>query len=336
MNLMRIVQKRADKRERDNRPVRDVGTILLFVFLLPYVISCLWGHVGEESEVIFGKEKEETACLDRQYDVFLSDGKRTRRMPMQEYLIWKLEQVMPEHNDSGIHYELEALKAQSVLLRTELWLLMIQREEPPQIQDDAASGMAKTGGVSTEETLYGRAVQETDGLYLSYDGYPIKAAFFPVSNGQTREAAEVWADSNYPYLVSVTCGQDIMAKDYQSRVSYTKEEYCRLAGELFAVGSDREDLWGELEFVYDSAGYVTEAGVCEKSCSGEAFRHAFALQSASFQAEWGEAEVVFRVKGVGHGFGMSQYGANEKAAEGASFDQILEAYFFQAELAKIE
>lgn len=35
-------------------------------------------------------------------------------MTMQEYLIRKLEMVMPEE-DNGIAYELEALKAQAVL-----------------------------------------------------------------------------------------------------------------------------------------------------------------------------------------------------------------------------
>lgn len=71
-------------------------------------------------------------------------------------------------------------------------------------------------------------------------------------------------------------------------------------------------------------------------CSGETFREAFQLNSASFRAEWGEDAVTFQVKGVGHGFGMSQYGADRKAAEGDTFDEILKHYFFQAELLKIE
>ena len=42
---------------------------------------------------------------------------------------------------------------------------------------------------------------------------------------------------------------------------------------------------------------------------GEEFRYLFDLPSASFEMEQEKTQVIFRVTGVGHGFGMSQYGA---------------------------
>lgn len=335
MNLFRIVQKRTNKSKREKSPYQDVIAILLFVFLLPYVVSCLWGHIGEETAPFFN-EAEEKDWLDRRYEVSLSESWGIRRMDMQEYLIRKLEIIMPQEAGSGERYELEALKAQAVLLRTELWRLFILSSDSVVIQDDVTMYNRNETLSMEDETLYEKAVRETDGIFLAYDGQPIKAAFFPVSSGQTRNAKEVWENSEYPYLISVECSQDIQADNYQSKTSVSKEEYCRLVRELFESERTVQDMWAAPEFTYDSAGYVIEADLYGNTCSGETFRNKFGLNSACFQMQWMDESVVFHVKGVGHGFGMSQYGANKKAVLGENFDQILEDYFFNTELAKIE
>lgn len=360
MNLFKIVQKITDKSNRKNRPYRDVGTVLLFVFLLPYVISCLWGHVGEETEKVFGSSEKEGSLIDKKYEVILEGDWGSRTLSMQEYLIRKLEIVMGEEETS---YELEALKAQAVLLRTQLWTLFSNAgsdsdsETSITIQDDISMynkepyskysvGTDNTQDKpdiisdSVNESLYEKAVYETDGIFLAYDNKPVKAAFFPLSNGHTRDASQVWRNISYPYLVSVECSKDIMSGDYQSQVVVSMAEYCRIIEKIY--GDDEEvknklnNEWEDMEFIYDTAGYVIEVKFAQNSCSGEKFRNEFSLNSASFQAEWNEDEVIFHVKGMGHGFGMSQYGANERAVSGESFEQILKYYFFQTELAKIE
>lgn len=337
MNLFRIVQKRTNKREHNGSPLQDVLTVLLFVFLLPYVISCLWGHVGEETDVLSHRaDTEETERIDERYEVELVGDWGTKHMTMQEYLIRKLKVVMPKEEGRGKMYEPEALKAQAVLIRTELWGLFRSGEDTVVLQDEVLLYDHDEVYTQEEESLYAEAVMVTDGLYLSYEGKPIKASFFPVSSGQTRNADEALANGSYPYLISVECEQDILAKDYQSQVTYSKEEYGQRISELFGEDQAVQDLWNRLTFTYDSAGYVIKAEADGAFCSGETFRYAFGLSSASFRAEWGEDAVTFYVKGAGHGFGMSQYGANEKAAAGDTFNQILEHYFFQVELVKIE
>lgn len=345
MNLFKIVQKRTDKSSRKSSPYRDAATMLLFVFLLPYVISCLWGHIGEETENMSGSaKKEEAEWIDEGYELTLSGSWGSRRMSMQEYLIRKLEIVLGKEEGEGAGYEFETLKAQAVLLRTELWGLFSKAEEGITIQDDVTMYEVKPSYEKAfegeAENVYERAVHETDGLFLAYNNQPVKAAFFPVSGGYTRTASEVWENAGYPYLVSVECSKDIMSDDYQSQVAVPKDEYIRIIKGIYDNGRELNNVldneWKDVEFIYDSAGYVVEAEVDGKSCSGEAFRNAFGLNSANFQAEWKEEEVVFHVKGLGHGFGMSQYGANERAVSGESFDQILKYYFFQTELAKIE
>ncbi len=358
MNLFKIVQKKTDRSNGKNRPYRDVGTVLLFVFLLPYVISCLWGHVGEETEKVFGSSEKEENQIDKKYEVILEGDWGSRTLSMQEYLIRKLEIVM---EDGEASYELEALKAQAVLLRTQLWTFFsndgsgLDSKTSITIQDDISiydfrgkysvdsdTIRDKSDIISDDsaESLYEKAVYETDGIYLAYDNKPIKAAFFPLSNGHTRDASQVWENISYPYLVSVECDKDIMSADYQSQVVVSKDEYCNIVEKIFgdgeAVKNKLNNEWSDMEFTYDTAGYVIEVKFAGASCSGERFRNEFGLNSACFQTEWNEDKVIFHVKGMGHGFGMSQYGANERAVSGESFEQILKYYFFQTELAKIE
>ena len=336
MNIVRIIPKKTDKRKQLPARYRDLGAALLFVFLLPYVIAALWGHVGEQKELVSRKTlTENTEWIDEKYDVEVMGSFGIRHMTMGEYLMCKLYQIMPDSEDALL-YETETMKAQAVLLRTQLWKLMLKEEEPIRIQEEE---LFYNREISLEELQTGRykeAIRETDGLCLSYDNMPIQAAYFAVSNGQTRDAAGLWGEDSYPYLKSVSCSGDILSKDYQSVKNVSKNEFCKIAASLFSNEVSKENIWENLEFIYDEAGYVINVRYQEFVCSGETFRYAFGLSSAAFGVKWQQDEVIFTVKGVGHGFGMSQYGANRKALEGDLFDEILQYYFFQTELVKIE
>ncbi len=62
----------------------------------------------------------------------------------------------------------------------------------------------RVGGKSYEEKHEKllRAVQETAGQILLYDGRPVQALFHAASGGRTEDAQEVWGTA-YPYLQSV-------------------------------------------------------------------------------------------------------------------------------------
>ena len=62
--------------------------------------------------------------------------------------------------------------------------------------------------------------------------------------------------------------------------------------------------------------------------TGEWLRKKLKLSSAHIIMEEQKDKVFFQVKGAGHGFGMSQFAANEMAAQGADYQTIL-SYFFQ-------
>jgi stage II sporulation protein D len=60
---------------------------------------------------------------------------------------------------------------------------------------------------------------------------------------------------------------------------------------------------------------------------GTEVRSIFSLRSASFTITCTQEEVTFRVTGYGHGVGMSQYGANELARQGKTWQEILQWYY---------
>lgn len=309
----------------------------MFVFLLPYVCACLWGHVGVETEVLRQNRKQAVAEDEIEYPVEAVMKWGVWEIPMEEYLAYKLESVMPDT------YEAEALKAQAVLLRTELMRVMQEQgDERLRVTGDGLEKWYEANEVTEEELLpYRQAVTETDGLYLCYQGEPIQASYFKISNGQTRDAAQVWQTEKYPYLTTIPCVQDKAAQDYSSEVSLSKTGCLRDIQTHIGEQYSPEELWESMEFAYDAAGYVTNVSFYAEGeevgqMDGEAFRYLFALPSASFEMEQTDTQVTFHVTGVGHGFGMSQYGANCKALNGETYDEILKVFFPGTELAKIE
>lgn len=308
----------------------------MFVFLLPYVCASLWGHVGEETEKLRQREGMPQAQEAAGYEILVKYDWGVWALPLEEYLVYKLSAVMPQE------YEKEALKAQAVLLRTEV--VEALREEDTKSLQISGGGMERWYETDTGSEAYlpwRQAVEETAGLYLCCEGEPIQASYFKLSNGQTRDAAEVWDTDTRPYLTGISCVQDKAARDYSSIVKVSRTNYVRtLQARLTGNFSQQEILEGAA-VSYDSAGYVTKVSFSVENketqeIDGEEFRYLFDLPSASFEMEQEKTQVIFRVTGVGHGFGMSQYGANCMALNGETYDQILAEFFFRTELAKFE
>lgn len=326
MNKNGIVSKKTNR--------KDAGSFLLFVFLLPYVCACLWGHVGEETGELGGKGGERGQSA---YMVEASVEWGVWELPAEEYLAYRLYLTMPGD------YELEARKAQAVLLRTELAALYKEAADKRiAVDGEGLAGFYREKGREREESLRPcqTAVEETAGKILTYCREPIRASYFKVSNGHTR-AAEEAGEKDCPYLSLVTCEQDKDAPDYRSVVRVDRSVYIETLRGVLDGSYEEEELWEGGVFSFDSAGYMTSASYNnregeKKRVDGETYRHLFGLASASFETEREEGSVVFHVAGVGHGFGMSQFAANCKAESGETYVQILSDFFLGAELVKFE
>ena len=259
-------------------------------------------------------------------------GEGTVTMDMQEYLTGVVAAEMPAS------FQEEALKAQAVAARTyAMYCALGSKHGQAQVCTDFACCQAW----HSEETLrqnWGEdydtyiqkiraAVETTAGQYLSYEGRPVFAAFHSSSAGATEDCGQVWNPS--PYLVSVSSpetAEDV--PNFVSAVECTPLDFrdTLLYAHPEADFTGEESTWiGEMSL--DASGRVASAILGGVPMEGTELRRLFSLRSTAFTLEYTGGRFRFTVTGYGHGVGMSQYGANVMAREGANYADILAHYY---------
>lgn len=283
---------------------------LIILFLLPYIISVF----------INGKNAVQGADSDNA-SVYLAE-------------------MLAGETDGGC--EIEALKAQAVVLRTELY----RTEKEKQTLLDKCltqTQMKKKWGTKYEENLKKcqQAVQETKGIVLWYHETFAWTPFHQSSNGKTRDVQEVLGNADYPYITAKECPLDKAAEDeIQVHLIEYKEIQKRCREFLVAEEQKKaENGYGYEDFEiqeWDSSGYVRKMRIGETICTGDQFRDALKLPSSSFSFYEGPHGLKIATVGKGHGFGMSQWTAQEMAKDGKNYEEILQYFYEGTELYHID
>ena len=314
------------------------AALMAALFLLP--LAVILPFRGE----LFGRETpmDETEGmpfvsgeLDGETALKVLNGDTVEEMDLGTYLVGVVRAEMPAS------FEIEALKAQAVAARTyTLYKLRTGGNHgdtadictdstccQAYISEDCAR--ANWGGDADEwEEKVEQAVRDTDGQAILYGGQPILAVFHSSSAGQTRAAGEVWLN-DLPYLQAVSAPEAADSiPNYDSRAEFTAEDFRT----RFLAAYPEADLSGSAsgwlrDAVTDSAGSVETVKVGGVTVKGSRLRSILGLRSACFEWEVRNGKLVFFVTGYGHGVGMSQYGANSMAAEGADYREILTHYY---------
>lgn len=287
------------------------GYIILAVIILPLLITMLWGGFSPE-------EVKEAKNLIGIEDVFSPE--------LEEYIVGVVSAEMPAS------FPEEALKAQAVAARTYQVRKMQEAGSEKVIYDvgqayHSVIEQKKKWGENYIENAnkIRKAVKDTQGEIMVYDGEPILAVFHAQSAGKTEASENVWT-SALPYLKSVNSEEDKNApnNEYTCTIS-AKEVWNKLKkfGEL-------DENEGDLAFhiiVRSEAGYIQKIRVGGLILTGKEVREALGLRSANFEVERQGDCFVFVTHGYGHGAGMSQYGASFLAEEGLDYREILCHYY---------
>ena len=111
---------------------------------------------------------------------------------------------------------------------------------------------------------------------------------------------------------------------------WTKEEFSRKISQIPGERPVSADQVPETIQIgeRDEAGYVTLVQIGNYQFTGDEIRYALGLNSSHFRLEDYEGNIRAVVKGIGHGYGMSQHDANRKAKDGWSAEEIL-SYFYE-------
>lgn len=280
--------------------------------------------------------------------VWLDEKGKVVTVDMETYVRCVVASEMPSS------FEIEALKAQSVAARTYAAAKIIKYDEKkPDAHPKAAVCNTTHCQVYMSEkelsSIHGddwekegwkkikKACSQTEGELLYYNSELVmQPLFFSSSGGQTENSEDVFSGA-YPYLVSVDSPYEEGAthQDEEKKLSIGDfAEKVRTAYPEKNVGNVRRETIKIL--TRTSGGRVDQMQVgdgTEGVLRGTEVRSALGLSSALFKISFSGDYVVFTSSGFGHGVGMSQYGANGMAKEGAGYREILAHYYSGTEVA---
>ena len=319
-----------------------VLAVLLALFLSPRPEPESALPTRAESAGAMGEAEQSIAphtLRDAELKLRVLTGDGVREMSMEEYLPMALAGEMPAS------FEPEALKAQAVALRS---YALYYREKPKGVHPEAdvclspgccaagksfeemADGWGSKAGEYEEKLL--KAVEATDGQYLSYEEEAVLAMFHSCSLGATESGGEL--RTPLPYLVSVGSPEtEADVASLRSTVEVSPEDFRESIGRSFPALSLEGEPGSWLGEVTPSAGgRVGSINIGGQEISGLTMRQIFSLRSTDFQLKWTGECFLFHVSGYGHGLGMSQYGANAMAKTGANYGDILCHYYPGTEL----
>ena len=273
------------------------------IILLPYIVTVF----------INGPSMASSPHVDESY-VKVKTKSGEAQMSLEEYCIGVLAKEIPAD------YEKEALKAQAILVRTEVYAKLQASGKNAVLDGDfwTREEMEEAWGTvkaASNYAKFGDSWKETEGQVVTYEGNLAKTSFFRLSNGSTRDGKEVLGGEEYPYLKIVDCPFDVEAAEQIQTVTV-------------------DDIDAEITAT-DTAGYVLNVRVGNETVSGEEFRTNYHLDSSCFTFQKYNGKLRITTRGVGHGLGMSQYTANEMAKEGQNADSILQYFFAGTELKEV-
>lgn len=283
---------------------------MAIIFILPYVIVSLGSP-----------ETRETYAVQKASGNFISiqtkDG--IREISFEDYVCGVAAQEMDDK------CPLEAVKAQMVIVRTNL--KKFQEEHPGTLLSEEYLTLEEMAEKGILDAML-QAAEETQGQVLSFEGELVRAPYHAVSSGRTRSGAEAGLGEQYPWLTGVESRQDVESEWYLS-VGQSEPESLRvcIAAE-YPEALTEGDLMGQIEILSrDEGGYVTRMRVGNQEMTGEKFRSLLNLPSSCFYMEENEGKIRITVKGLGHGMGLSLYGARRMAEAGTGYQEILQYYF---------
>ncbi|MFO0754690.1 MAG: SpoIID/LytB domain-containing protein [Thermodesulfovibrionales bacterium] len=225
----------------------------------------------------------------------------------------------------GSRWDSEALKAQAVVARTYALYQKLSsavQKVPYHLTSSVMHQVYK--GSSIPETI-AKAVDDTKGEILTYEGSPIAAYYHSTSGGMTEDPLEVFGKS-YPYLKPVETNSELSPYSMW-------EKKLSLADIEKATGYE-----GIKDIVIDS--YTASNRVRAFKVITETGEYLFSAKDLRKNLGWeklpstmvvslvreGNA-YIFEGKGYGHGVGLCQWTTLELAREGKNYREILSLFY---------
>lgn len=263
------------------------------------------------------------------------------RVPMELYL----KGVVP--SEIVPSWRSDAIKAQAVAARTyAVYHKNGYRSDGYDVTDDTRSQVYR--GCSAETAATNKAVEETAGEIITYNGKAIDALFHANGGGYTENSENVWG-SYVPYLRGVK-EENSAAVNRSWRKTVSIDSFSNAISRAgYHVGTVKKIGLSKLHMGNNKAkdrgisGRVKTMEITGKSgrkiIPGEVIQSAFDLDSTLFDIAAKGNNLIITGYGFGHGLGLSQWGAEamaEKNGDGKEYyKKILLHYFTGSQIEKI-
>ena len=225
----------------------------------------------------------------------------------------------------GSKWDGEALKAQAVVARTYALYQKVNngnQKVPYHLTSSVMHQVYK--GSSVPENI-AKAVDDTRGEILTYEGSPIVAYYHSTSGGMTEDPLEVFGKS-YPYLKPVEAGSELSPYYmWEKSISVADFEKATGYGGLKDIVIDTYTVSNRVrtfKVITETGEYLIPAKDLRKNLGWEKLPSTMVV---SLMRE-GNAYIL-EGKGYGHGVGMCQWTTLELAREGKSYREILSLFY---------
>ena len=252
---------------------------------------------------------------------------------VEDYLRGVLSKEAPHY------WPIEALKALAIAART---YAIFQRLSKASVEYDVTSDVLSQlyGGKTAERGRTSRAVKDTDGLILTYQGQVFPAFYHSTCGGLTEHASVMGPFNLDPLKGSLTCSFCVASPFYRWQRQLTKAD---VAWAVKRQG--RGSVWPieDMQVVeYSLTGRVAKVrirgGGRSMVLSGYEFRQLFGfdqIRSTAFAIVREGDGFILQGRGWGHGVGLCQWGTAELARRGLLAREILAYYYPGVELVRL-
>lgn len=244
------------------------------------------------------------------------------RVDMDEYL----KGVLPKEMSPS--FPMESLKAQALCSRSFAINNYNKFIKNGYNLDDTTRSQVYYGK-DVEEKTTNKAVEETIGQVIKYDGKVAETIFCASSGGYTVASSEAWGGNSVPYLISKEDPYSVHPWNYELKNSDLKKLNLT---DVFSVSLDynNSNRVNNLTFSTSKGDVKIKATDFRKKIGNTI------IKSTLFDVNVIGNKVFVSGKGYGHGVGMSQYGAVEMAKKGSNYKDIIGFYFPGTNIEKIK
>ena len=289
------------------------------------------------------EEQKDSNNSDKEIKLLHSKTGEVENVNIEEYLCNVVSAEMPAS------FETEALKAQAIVARTyTMFKLNNKKHDNADICDNSTCCQA---WISKEDRLakweeskrdeYWQkicsVVQQTKGQVIMYNNEPINGFFHSNSGGTTEIPVNGWGGTNYPYLQVVETSGEEAYTQYASEVTIANTDIINKLKEKYQDISIDFSKVEDLKIVeHTESGRVKTVKFGNHKLSGVEVRSIFGLKSTNFEIlKIDNDHIQFKVKGYGHGVGMSQTGADSLAKQGKTAEEIIHHFYSNVNVKKI-